>query len=309
MQKIVPHLWFDKEAKEAAEFYTSIFPESKINYIRTITDTPSGDCDTLGFTLWNQDFMSISAGPLFRFNPSVSFMVNFDPLFFGSDKAAAREKLDEVWNKLSDGGSVLMALDSYPFSERYGWVSDKYGLSWQLILSDPDGEPRPAIVPSIMFVGNKAGKAQEAIGYYTSVFKNSKAGTAFPYGENDMNEKEENLMYADLVLENTWFAAMDSSAAHDFDFNEAISFLVNCNDQEEIDYYWNKLSADPSAEQCGWLKDKFGLSWQISPTELDTMMRDGSDEQVASVTQAFLPMKKMEIAPLRQAFERSGKDK
>ena len=79
MQKIVPHLWFDKEAKEAAEFYTSTFPDSKLTNITTIHDTPSGDCDVVSFELWGYSFMAISAGPLFTFNPSVSFMVNFDP--------------------------------------------------------------------------------------------------------------------------------------------------------------------------------------------------------------------------------------
>ena len=123
MQKLIPHLWFDKEAKEAAEFYTSLFPESKITNVTMLRDTPSGDTDVVSFELWNQKFMAISAGPLFKFNPSVSFMVNFDPLLFGSSSAQekdAREKIDTVWNKLADGGTVLMPIDKYPFSERYG---------------------------------------------------------------------------------------------------------------------------------------------------------------------------------------------
>ena len=149
MQKITPHLWFDNEAREAAEFYTSLFPNSKVTNITTLHDTPSGDSDIVSFELAGQSFMAISAGPLFKFNPSVSFFVNFDP----SRDQDARNNLDTLWEKLSEGGMALMPLDKYPFSERFGWVQDKYGLSWQLILSDPDGEARPFIVPSLMFVG------------------------------------------------------------------------------------------------------------------------------------------------------------
>src|SRR5262245_35144760 len=166
MQKIVPHLWFDKEAKEAAEFYASVFPASKVTNITTLHNTPSGDSDIVSFELWGQKFMAISAGPFFKFNPSVSFIVNFDPLLFNrssSPQKDAREKIDRVWEKLSEGGTVLMPIDKYPFSERYGWLQDKYGLSWQLILTNPEGEPRPPILPSLMFVGDKCGKAEEAI--------------------------------------------------------------------------------------------------------------------------------------------------
>ena len=172
-QKIVPHLWYDKEAKEAAEFYSSIFPDSKITNVSTIHDTPSGDSDIVSFELYGQKFMAISAGPYFKINPSVSMIVNFDP----SREKDAREKIDEVWNKLSEGGTALMPLDQYPFSEKYGWIQDKYGLSWQLSLTNPEGEERDALVPSLLFVGEQCGNAEEAIHFYTSVFKNAKAGT------------------------------------------------------------------------------------------------------------------------------------
>lgn len=152
MQKIVPHLWFDKEAKDAVEFYVSVFPNSKINSLKTLHDTPSGDADVVSFELNGQPFMAISAGPLFK-------------------------------------------------------------------------------------------------------------------------------------------------------FNESISFIVYCKDQEEIDYYWDKLSTVPESEQCGWLKDKYGLSWQIVPEEMDEMMAKGTPEQIDRLTQAFLPMKKLIIADLKKAFE------
>ena len=153
-QVIVPHLWYDKEAKEAADFYCSIFPDSRVNYVTTIHDTPSGDCDIVSFTLAGQDFMSISAGPMFK-------------------------------------------------------------------------------------------------------------------------------------------------------FNEAISLMVYCDTQQELDHYWNELSAVPAAEQCGWIKDKYGLSWQIVPRGMDEMLADPDHERVARVTKAVLGMKKLDLPALRRAYDGS----
>ena len=153
-QKIVPHLWFDDQAKEAARFYTSIFEGSRITQETTIHDTPSGSVDVVVFELFGQEFMAISAGPLFQ-------------------------------------------------------------------------------------------------------------------------------------------------------FNESISFVIKCDSQEEIDRYWAALTRDGGEEgQCGWLKDKFGLSWQISAAAMDEMMRDKDPERVASVVQTFLQMTKLDIAQLQEAFER-----
>jgi predicted 3-demethylubiquinone-9 3-methyltransferase (glyoxalase superfamily) len=301
-QKIVPHLWFDKEAKEAAELYTSIFPGSRVTNVTTIHDTPTGDCDIVSFEIAGYEFMSISAGPLFKFNPSISFFLNFDP----SRDSHARENLDAAWAKLSDGGTPLMPLDKYPFSEHYGWIQDRYGLTWQLILSDPAGEPRPFIAPSLMFTGAVAGRAEEAIDLYTSIFPDSRRGNTARYPAGMEPDREGTLMFADFQLQGQWFAAMDSAHQHEFGFNEAISLLVRCGSQTEIDQYWDTLSAVPEAEQCGWLKDRFGVSWQIAPADMDRMMSEGSPEQIARVTQAFLPMKKFDLAELQRAYATAG---
>ncbi len=111
--QIVPHLWFDKEAKEAAEFYCSVFPDSRISSVTVLHDTPSGDCDVVSFSLSGQPFMAISAGPFFRFNESVSFVV----------KCATQEELDYYWQKLS----------AVPEAEQCGWLKDRFGLSWQIV--------------------------------------------------------------------------------------------------------------------------------------------------------------------------------
>jgi predicted 3-demethylubiquinone-9 3-methyltransferase (glyoxalase superfamily) len=294
---ITPHLWFDSQAREAAEFYCSVFPESRIDHVGEIRDTPSGTCEIVSFSVRGQDFMAISAGPYFTPNPSVSFFVNFDP----SRDARARENLDALWERLSPGGTALMPLDTYPWSQRYGWVQDRFGVSWQLILTDAEGDPRPPIVPSLLFTGPAYGRAEEAMRFYMSVFEGSQEGVVARYPAGQEPHREGTLMYGDFRLAGTWFAAMDGAGEHPFRFSEGISFMVRCRDQAEIDYYWERLSAVPEAEQCGWCKDRFGLSWQIAPLALDAVMRSGDPDRIARVTQAFLPMKKFDVAAIEAA--------
>lgn len=297
MKKITPHLWYDKEAKEAAEFYASLFPSSKVNNITTLHDTPAGDCDIVSFELVDQPFMAISAGPLFKFNPSVSFHI----------KCRTVDEVDTLWGTLSKGGTVHMRLDEYPFSKRYGWLNDKYGISWQIIFAGDEKKQR--ITPVLMFVGSVAGRAEEAVNFYTSVFSNiegfapSKINMAMHYGKGEEPDNEGTLKYASFELLGQEFGAMDSARKHKFAFNEAISFIVPCDTQEEIDYFWEKLSADPKAEQCGWCKDKFGVSWQVCPIAIGEMMKKGTETQIARVTKAFLTMKKFDIAKLKEAYE------
>ncbi|MCE9599078.1 MAG: VOC family protein [Spirochaetia bacterium] len=296
METITPHLWFDTQAKEAAEFYTSVFSESKVTRVAKITGTPSGDCDIVSFELRGNPFQAISAGPLFKFNPSISFIVNFDP----SKESGAEANLNRTWESLVKGGSVLMPLQEYPFSKRYGWLQDKYGLSWQLILTNPDGEERPGIIPSLLFVGENCGKAEEAVNFYTSLFKDARKGAIMRYDGSRPPDKEGTVAFADFKIQNIWIAAMDSAHQHGFSFNEAISFMVNCDTQSEIDYYWKKLSAVREAEQCGWMKDKYGLSWQIVPRVMQEMLATRDKAKLNRVTQAFLSMKKFDIKELER---------
>lgn len=298
MQKIVPHLWFSNNAVQAAELYTSIFPNSKITSTSILKDTPSGDCDVVSFDLMGYSFMSLGAEEGFKLNPSISIMVNFDP----SQDLDAENRIETIWNALIDGGKTLMDLGEYPFSKKYGWVEDKFGMSWQLILTEPEGEDRPLVLPSLLFVNDVCGKAKEASDFYISVFKDSKRGAFAPYPAGMEPDKEGTAMFTDFMLENQWFVAMDSAHDHKFNFNEAFSFIVNCETQEEIDYYWEKLSAVPESEQCGWLKDRYGVSWQIVPTELHEIMSKASEEQMSKITQAFLPMKKLDIQKIKEVL-------
>lgn len=296
-QKITPNLWFDKNAKQAAEFYASVFPNSAIvNTVYYPNTAEEGLADfqldmagkelTVDFEIEGYRFTCINAGPEFQVNASISFMVNFDP----SRDDDAEAHLNELWDKLVDGGEALMPLQEYPYSKRYGWVKDRYGVTWQLMLTDPEGEPRPFIIPSLMFAGENTNHAEEAVDYYISVFKDSKKGTVATYPEASGPANAGSLMFGDFMLEGQWFAAMDSGVEQHFTFNEAVSLAVLCKNQEEIDYLWSKLSAVPESEQCGWCKDKFGVSWQIVPENMDELMKK------PDAYKKMMQMKKLVIA-------------
>jgi predicted 3-demethylubiquinone-9 3-methyltransferase (glyoxalase superfamily) len=284
MAHIIPHLWFDTEAREAAEFYTSLFPASRITDITTIHGTPSGDAQTVSFEIMGTEFMSISAGPYFKLNPSISISIKLK-----------ENLIDNLWSKLMDGGKALMPLDSYPFSKKYGWVEDRYGLSWQLMVEDEQLQP---VTISMLFVGENCGRAEHAIAYYQSLFEHSTTHEMLHDPEDDNL-----LLHGSFTLENLQFSAQDSSLDHRFNFNEAFSIMVLCDSQQEVDFYFEQLSADPEQEQCGWLKDSYGLFWQIIPKHMHEMLKNGTKEQTDRVTQAMLNMKKLNLDELKRAYE------
>jgi predicted 3-demethylubiquinone-9 3-methyltransferase (glyoxalase superfamily) len=284
---IHPCLWFDGNAKAAADFYCSLFPDSKIT-----VDTPmvvnfklnARPDDPVGR---GQKFMGLNGGPMFTINPSISFFI----------KCTATAQTNTIWDKLIDGGKALMPIDKYPWSDRYGWLQDKFGVTWQVMLNTKPDAPF-SITPSLLFTGSQFGKAENAINFYSSIFANSATDTLSHYPEGDANAGK--IMYSEFHLNQYPLIAMDGPGVHDYTFNEAISFVVDCATQEEIDFYWNKLTADGGQEsQCGWLKDKFGVSWQIVPAVLGKLMTD--PERSKRVMQAFMKMKKFDIAALMNA--------
>jgi len=290
MQKIVPHLWYDKEAKEAALFYVSLFEKSKLVSTKVIKNPPPfGDAEIVSFELAGQQFMAISAGPYFKFNPSISLMV----------ACSTSKEVDRMWEALSKGGTELMALGEYPFSKRYAWVQDRYGLSWQLMLVD-GGQEVQKITPNLLFSDGSCGKAEEAIRYYAGVFENSEIGQISRYAEGEAQSVKAKVNYAAFKLDGVALSAMDNGYDVDYTFNEAFSLIVNCRDQKEIDYFWEKLSAVLEAEQCGWCKDQFGVSWQVVPSTWEEILFGGSEEQVQRVTEAFLKMKKFDLKALEK---------
>lgn len=275
IQKITPNLWFNSNAKEAVDFYVSVFleanviatshyPKSKEEGLADFQLNMAGKVLTIDFEIMGFRFVSINAGPEFTPNPSISFFITLD----------SKDEIDALWGKLIDGGTVLMALSKYPFSEYYGWVQDKYNVSWQLILNNPEGDWRPKVIPSLLFTQDNNGKAEEAITFYTSVFKNAKTGQLVRRTEDEPMAQAGTLAFGDFEIENTWIASMDGGQSHEFKFNEGISLLINCKDQDEIDYYWEKLTEDGGEESvCGWLKDKYDVSWQVAPANMEELMK------------------------------------
>jgi len=294
-RNIVPFLWYNQEAGEAAKLYLHAFPDSSLRSVTTLTETPSGTVKIYAADLWDSEFHLMSAGPEFKFTPAISFLV----------ACSSAAEVDSVWQKLSPEGSVLMELGSYPFSERFGWLQDKYGVSWQMMLFSGDRPIRQRMIPFLMFTGQQFGRAEEAIRFYASIFPNSGVEEIQHYEKGEEPNQPGTVKFAEFTLHGQWFAAIDSSYEHGFTFNEAISFVVNCETQEEIDYYWEKLSADPEAEMCGWLKDRFGVSWQIVPTIMYEMQQTNDPIRLTRLTRAFLQMKKFDIAALERAYEGS----
>jgi predicted 3-demethylubiquinone-9 3-methyltransferase (glyoxalase superfamily) len=299
-QKITPNLWFDREAEEAAKFYTSIFKNSRIDSIARATRAgfenhglPEGTVMTVEFEIEGQQFIAINGGPIFKFTPAISFLIG----------CTSKEEVDFLWKNLAQGGTALMELGQYPFSERYGWTQDRYGLSWQVMFSG-DRPVKQKITPTLMFVGEQCGKAEEAINLYASTFSKSKIGDISRYDKGQEPDKEGTILHASFTLEDQEFAAMDSALEHKFNFNEAISLMVLCETQQEIDYFWQKLISGGGQESvCGWLKDKFGVSWQVTPTILRKMLLDHDRSKVERVTNAFLKMKKFSIEELKTAYQ------
>lgn len=298
MQKITPFLWFDDNAEEAMNFYVSIFPNSKIaNINRYKDDIPGsgvtgmkGKVLTGVFELAGQQFMTLDGGPTFKFTPSISFFVSCE----------TEEEIDKLWAALSEDGETLMPFQKYPFSDKFGWTNDRFGVSWQLILAGT----KQKITPFLMFVGEQHGNAEEAMNFYTSLFKNSSISRVERFQAGGMGA-EGTVQHAAFSLGGQAFMAMDSNEDHAFTFTPATSFFVNCKSQEEVDALWHKLTEGGEEQPCGWLKDKYGVSWQIIPTALPELLNDPDPEKSQRVMDAMLQMKKIDIDALEQAYHQS----
>ena len=273
-----PCLWFDGNAKKAAELYCSVFENSAIK-----SENPLAVMfDILGHT-----FMGLNGGDVHKINPSISFMVTYQN----------KDEIRRAWELLSYNGNVLMPLDKYDWSECYGWVEDKFGVNWQLYLGEKqDTEQR--ISPTLMFVGEQNGKAEQAINFYISIFDNTNIQGILKYNTGD-DDIDGNVKHAQFSLNGYTMMAMDSSADHKFQFDEGVSIVITCDTQDEIDYYWDKLKEGGREDKCGWLKDKFGVSWQIVPRVLGELMAD--PEKSPRVVDAFLKMTKFDIEKLKNA--------
>ena len=273
---IYPCLTLKGKIAEASDFYIKTFGAGRIAQTSPFV---------VQIELSGQKFMLLNDGPSSLPNPSVSFMV----------MCSTAEETEQYWNKLIEGGNALMDIDNYAWSPKYGWLVDKYGISWQLYTSSKE-DSFQKFCPTLMFTGKGAGKAAEAVHFYTSLFPKSHIEGIMKYDEKD-GERTDFVKHAQFKINNFTAMAMDSSEDHGFGFNDAISMVVECDTQEEIDKYWEQLTANGGHEvACGWLTDKYGLSWQIIPKVLGKLMTDPERGQRAMG--ALMKMKKLIIADL-----------
>lgn len=276
---IYPCIWFNNNGKEAAEFYCSIFPN---------TTFTGGNGMVQMLSINGQKMMFLNAGPMFAPNASVSFLI-------ANEDGKETERL---YNKLAEDGIALMPLDSYPFSKKYGWVRDKYGVTWQFYTGEK-GDVDQYFTPTLMFINAQNGRAKEAIDFYTRLFPGSKTEGILEYPQGGSEDTPGNVQHAQFNINGYTLACMDSSLNHQFNFNEGISLVVHTSNQEETDYYWNGFTKNGGEESmCAWLKDKFGLSWQIVPTRLMELLNSSDKRQSKHAMDAMLKMKKIVIADL-----------
>lgn len=303
MQKIIPNIWFagEDEVNGAIELYTSLFDNSKVRHTMhygkssaEVSGQPEGSVLTVEFELDGYRLVGINGGSAFKPNPSVSMSVQCE----------TEEEIDTLYKALSERGRVLMPLDKYEWSDKYVWLQDRYGVSWQLNLSPDWSKVEQRLAVALMYVGENAGRAEEAMGMYTSVFPDSSVDFVARYEKGEGVEGDEGkVKHAAFHLSGQEFMAMDSAMKeHEFNFTEGMSLLIECGTQDEIDYYWEKLTEGGEESVCGWLKDKFGLSWQIATPVLDKMIRDGDPEKSERAMKAMLTMKKLDIAELERAY-------
>lgn len=278
-EQITPCLWFNKQAQEAAAFYCTVFTNTKI----TSTSPIVTSMDVAG-----QEITLLDGGPMYQPNPSISFFYLCE----------TEQEINRIWEALSKEGTVLMPLDRYDWSEKYGWINDKYGISWQFALGKME-EVGQRITPCLLFTKDQYGRAEEAINHYSAIFKDPKLDGILRYGNNESPEQEGKVKHAQLGLNSQKFMLMESIQSHDFSFSEGISLVIRCETQEEIDYYWEKLTEGGQESMCGWLKDKFGVSWQVIPSILGKLMSDPS--KAGKVAQAFMQMRKFDIEKIVQA--------
>lgn len=282
---IFPCLWYDGDAKESADFYCTVF-SGKIT-----ADTPM----VVNIEIFGQKLMLLNGGPHFTKNASVSFMVICE----------TEDEVQKYWDHLTDGGIALMELGEYPWSKKYGWVRDKFGVTWQVYLSE-NNDLEQKIIPTLMFIHQNNGKGMKAMEFYTNIFPDSKIGSILKYGDgigNETHEIPENIQHAHFEINGYSFFCMDNSYDHQFDFNEGISMVVMTDNQEQTDHYWNNLITNRGRESmCGWLKDQFGFSWQIVPKRLIELMNDSDQEKAHKVVISMMKMRKIIIQDLENAY-------
>jgi len=294
--QIVPCIWLDGQAEQAAAFYLRTFPGGRVTSTSRYPESsdnpgglPRGSVLTVELELAGRPFTLLNGGPVFQLNPSISFFAH----------VGTPAEADRLFAPLAEGGQVLMPLDAYPWSERYAWVKDRFGVTWQVMAGrrPPGGA---AIVPCLMFTGPQHGRAEEAMRTYASIFPGGRIAEVARYaaGEGPVGT----VKHGRVLLAGQDLVAMDSHGDHGFTFNEALSLQVMCDDQATLDRSWSALAEGGGHGPCGWLKDRFGLSWQVVPTGISRLLAGGDAAARDRAFAAMLTMQKLDIAALERAF-------
>lgn len=247
-------LWTNGNAEEMSAYYSQVFKNYKLLSQTSLVY----NIEINGFKI-----MLLNAVSKFEINPSISFFY-----YCQSSEEAA-----ELWCKLKLDSKVLMDLGKYPWAQNYGWIQDQYGVNWQIFYS-PENKNAGKILPSLMFTGINNGKLSHAISFYQDVFKTENTNNIIVKYADEDPDTTGNIMYSEFSLMDYSIVAMENSGSHDFQFNEGVSIVVECETQDEIDHYWFKLSEGGSLGQCGWLKDQYGISWQIVPKIMEEIMQN-----------------------------------
>ncbi|WP_343320023.1 VOC family protein [Sphingobacterium multivorum] len=267
---IIPSIWFDQNAQEAFDLYAGTFPGSHISNSSPIV---------VEAVLNGVKFIGINGGPIFKPNPSISFMVICE----------SKEEVDRIWDSLAVDSNTLMPLNSYPWSPYYGWLADKFGVNWQLYLGKLSDTNQQAIVPTLMYCGEQQGNCEQALAFYAELFQDFRSNGVMKYTEG---EYIGSIQHTQFIVRDFTLMAMDSGVPQMFTFSEGISLTILCKDQKEIDYFWNNITKKGKESMCGWCQDEFGVSWQIVPEQIATLLqRPGANE-------ALMRMKKIIIQEL-----------
>jgi predicted 3-demethylubiquinone-9 3-methyltransferase (glyoxalase superfamily) len=290
MQTIHPCLWFNRPlAEEAARFYVSLFPRSRLNALTRIppsvaraTGHPEGQVLTADLELHGLKVLLLNGAAEFKQNPSGSLFVWCE----------SETQVDRLWKALTPGGEVRMGLDKYPWSSRYGWTTDRFGMEWQLMHAP--GHP-PGMAPCFLWTDERYGKAKEAMELYGSVFG------GFHRNVLAENPEDGTLLHAEFTLggPGNRLVFTEGKGKHGHRFSNAFSLVVGCDTQAEIDRFFSALSHVPEAEACGWISDRYGVSWQIVPAELGEWMKD--PKRMEPLMAEVLQRKKLDLERLRKA--------
>lgn len=280
-------LWYNKEAIQAVQTYTNLFPDSELKAQTVLPDTPSGDVDYLLFRLGELQFSAMNGGGYSQLNESMSIMVMI----------SSREELNRIYETLSQGGKILMPLQSYDFCPYYVWFQDAYGLNWQLFLNE-EQKTLYCFKLCLLFGREQNGLAESDMNFFIDELGALEVARQY-YPENTVITAEgTKLVYGEVSYLNQKIVFMDHGAGGDAIFNTAFSLVLLCENQAEIDSYWELLSRVAEAEVCGWCQDDFGISWQIVPKSLEKATFRVTREEFKAMQAIYHPMKKLEIEPL-----------